>query len=382
MGEHPSTQNAFWFFFAGLFFILAGYGVRQDFFHPSHYVRHVGDDFVGILSDICLLAAACAYTQGREFQLRNALSWIVYSAPAMLLWTIMFELAGHQTSAFATVLELIPALAVSAIAITKLGWAFYARWTGVTGALFLLVCVVYAVLQFPAGLVDAENVILNSDLTLVWPLLAGGKIPLSFGFLSLLCSSAKPGVNIDVPKYSPTGSVSPLKWSDKEIGKVKEESRKLGHEVQFRSQTQAAARSKFEAPLAFICHDSRDKEIARKIAVGLQRMKCPVWYDEFSLKVGDNLRESIEAGLRSCKKCVLILSPNFFSNNGWTKREFDSIFTREILEERRLVLPVWLDVSKQQVFDYSACLLNIKGVDWTQVGEDETMRRLYLAIEP
>jgi hypothetical protein len=163
-----------------------------------------------------------------------------------------------------------------------------------------------------------------------------------------------------------------LRLSDEEIVKVKEEGRKLGHEVQFRSQTYAATRSKFEKPLAFICHDSRDKETARKIAIGLQRMMCPVWYDEFSLKVGDSLRESIEAGLRSCKKCVLVLSPSFFSNNGWTKREFDSIFTREILEEQRLVLPVWLGVGRQQVFDYSASLLNIKGLDWSQVGENES----------
>jgi TIR domain len=58
---------------------------------------------------------------------------------------------------------------------------------------------------------------------------------------------------------------------------------------------------------------------------------CPVWYDEFALKIGDNLRDSIERGLKECRKCVLVLSPNFLTNGGWTKKEFDSIFTREIL---------------------------------------------------
>jgi hypothetical protein len=175
---------------------------------------------------------------------------------------------------------------------------------------------------------------------------------------------------------------SETQLGDEEIVKLKEEGSRLGNEVQFRSQTHAMARSTFEKPLAFICHDSREKDIARKIAISLQRMMCPVWYDEFSLKVGDNLRESIETGLRNCKKCVLVLSPNFFSNNGWTKKEFDSVFTREILEERRLALPVWHGVSKQQVYDYSSSLLDVKGLDWNQLGEDEVCRQLCRAIEP
>lgn len=156
---------------------------------------------------------------------------------------------------------------------------------------------------------------------------------------------------------------------DTEVLKLQKEAEKLGHKLQFRSQDYVSERTKFEIPLAFISHDSRDKEeVAKPIAINLQRMLCPVWYDEFSLKVGDNLRESIEKGLKECKKCVLILSPNFFSNKGWTKKEFDSIFTREILEESRLVLPVWYGVTKQQVYDYSLSLLNVKGLDWNKLG--------------
>jgi hypothetical protein len=110
-----------------------------------------------------------------------------------------------------------------------------------------------------------------------------------------------------------------------QVAEFKAEARERGLDVQFRSQTFALERSKYEPPLAFISHDSRDKEIANKIAVNLQRMACTVWYDEFSLRVGDNLRDSIETGLKECKKCILVLSPNFISNKGWTKTEFDSI---------------------------------------------------------
>ncbi len=166
-----------------------------------------------------------------------------------------------------------------------------------------------------------------------------------------------------------------------EIDLLKRKARELNHELQFRSERFRQERSRHEKPLAFISHDSRDKDIvAKKIAVNLQRMLCPVWYDEFSLKIGDNLRESIEKGLKECKKCILVLSPNFISNKGWTKTEFDSIFTRQILEEQKLVLPIWHRVTKQDVYEYSPSLLNVKGADWEKLGEEEVCRQLYNAI--
>jgi hypothetical protein len=169
--------------------------------------------------------------------------------------------------------------------------------------------------------------------------------------------------------------------TESEVRALKEEGRKIGQEVQFRSKGHAMARAKFETPLAFISHDSRDKEaVARPIATTLQRMMCPVWYDEFSLNVGDRLRESIEKGLKECKKCILVLSPNFLSNSGWTKVEFNSIFTREILEDQRLVLPVWYNVTRQGVYEYSPSLVNVVGLDWSKHGEEEVCRRLYQVI--
>lgn len=165
------------------------------------------------------------------------------------------------------------------------------------------------------------------------------------------------------------------------VERLQAEAASLGHRLQFRSAEYVRGRIRFETPLAFISHDSRDKEaVARPIAVNLQKMLCPVWYDEFSLKVGDSLRESIEKGLKECKKCVLVLSPNFLSNNGWTKREFNSVFTREILEETTLVLPVWYQVTKEDVYDYSPSLLDVKALDWEQLGEDEVCRQLQRAI--
>lgn len=147
-----------------------------------------------------------------------------------------------------------------------------------------------------------------------------------------------------------------------------------------RSGTYLLQRSSHKQPLAFISHDSRDKDsIARKIALGLTSRICPVWYDEFSLKVGDRLRESIEKGLKECHRCILIVSKNFLMNDGWTKAEFDSVFTREILERRDVILPVWHDVTAQEVYQYSPVLANRFAINWAD-GEDQVIAKLHSAI--
>ena len=81
-------------------------------------------------------------------------------------------------------------------------------------------------------------------------------------------------------------------------------SKERGLHLTLRSTEYIETKMAIEKPLAFISHDSRDKEnIARVLSNGLSSRLCTVWYDEYSLKIGDSLRESIEKGLKECKKC-------------------------------------------------------------------------------
>lgn len=134
-------------------------------------------------------------------------------------------------------------------------------------------------------------------------------------------------------------------------------------------------------PRAFISHDSRDKEdIAQPIANKLMQMQCPIWYDEYSLTVGDSLRDSIGKGLKESDFCIVLLAPNFLGKGGWPKREYDSAFTREIIEDRNVILPVWCNVGRDEVYEYSPILADRVGLNWSE-GEDEVCRKLYLKIE-
>lgn len=154
-----------------------------------------------------------------------------------------------------------------------------------------------------------------------------------------------------------------------------------GHRLSIRDRVYAEERNRFSKPRAFISHDSRDKlAIAHPLAERLQKMLCPVWYDRFSLVVGDSLRESIERGLSEAEKCILILTPSFLSNDGWGKREYDSIFTREVVERRNVILPVWHGVTASDVFKYSPVLADRVGIQWSE-GVDAVASKLLRALD-
>jgi hypothetical protein len=106
----------------------------------------------------------------------------------------------------------------------------------------------------------------------------------------------------------------------------------------------------------FICHASEDKEpFVRELAETLRDRHVEVWYDEFSLKIGDSLRRAIDRGLGSSRFGVIVLSKAFFAKE-WPQYELDGLLQREIDARTTVLLPVWLDVSQSEVFQYSPSL--------------------------
>jgi len=154
-----------------------------------------------------------------------------------------------------------------------------------------------------------------------------------------------------------------------------------GFHVIVRDREYAVKRSAVEKPLAFISHDFRDKDdLVRELAHELSKLMCPVWYDEYSLRVGASLRESIESGLKETKNCIVVLSSNFLTNKGWGKAEFDSVFTREILEKQNVMLPVWHKVTVEQVYEYSPRLADKVGLS-SNIGVKELASKLSKEIK-
>lgn len=105
----------------------------------------------------------------------------------------------------------------------------------------------------------------------------------------------------------------------------------------------------------FISHASEDKVgVVDSLAEALRDMGLSVWYDDFELKIGDSLRRKIDHGLRRSRFGIVVLSRAFFKK-GWTNYELDGLVTRAVTGEQ-ILLPIWHDISKQEVIDYSPSL--------------------------
>lgn len=105
----------------------------------------------------------------------------------------------------------------------------------------------------------------------------------------------------------------------------------------------------------FISHASEDKEkIARPLAIALNSRGVSVWYDEFSLKLGDSLRQAIEAGLSRSRFGVVILSRHFFEKH-WPLQELNGLATREV-NGHKVILPIWHNLGFDEVRTYSPIL--------------------------
>ncbi|WP_157774464.1 TIR domain-containing protein [Acinetobacter junii] len=102
----------------------------------------------------------------------------------------------------------------------------------------------------------------------------------------------------------------------------------------------------------FISHASEDKDdFVRPLAETLQGLGLKVWYDEFSMKVGDSLRRKIDSGLRNSRYGTVVLSA-YFIKKEWTNYELDALVARE-MNGHKMILPIWHKITKSDVMNYS-----------------------------
>ncbi len=131
----------------------------------------------------------------------------------------------------------------------------------------------------------------------------------------------------------------------------------------------------------FISHASEDKKgFVRPLAEALQEHRVEVWYDEFSLKPGDSLRRSIDRGLSQSRFGVVILSKNFFQKR-WTEWELDGLVQRQLSSSDRLIIPIWHDVDRETVLNYSPSLADIVAIS-SKEGIDKIVADLLRILFP
>jgi hypothetical protein len=128
----------------------------------------------------------------------------------------------------------------------------------------------------------------------------------------------------------------------------------------------------------FVSHASEDKDdFVRPLASRLQAHGLKVWFDEFTLTVGDSLRRSIDRGLAASRFGIVVISPDFMRKE-WPQRELDGLVAREIAGVK-VILPVWHKITADQIRAYSPTLADRLAAS-SERGLDHVITELLLAI--
>jgi len=129
----------------------------------------------------------------------------------------------------------------------------------------------------------------------------------------------------------------------------------------------------------FICHASEDKgDVARPLAEMLSGKNLKVWYDDFTLTLGDSLRRSIDFGLAGSRYGIVILSPAFFKKD-WPQKELDGLTAKE-RSGVKVILPVWHNVDREYVLRYSPTLADRVAVS-TSKGLERVVEEILKAVD-
>ena len=111
-------------------------------------------------------------------------------------------------------------------------------------------------------------------------------------------------------------------------------------------------------PDTFICHASEDKvAIALPLHEALTQLGVYSWLDEPEIRLGQSIRQSIDAGLARCRSATVILSRQFFAKN-WTQYEMDGIVGRAMQGEI-LLFPIQHGITIQEIRDHSPSLAGL-----------------------
>ena len=110
----------------------------------------------------------------------------------------------------------------------------------------------------------------------------------------------------------------------------------------------------------FLSHASEDKDdVARPLAALLRELGLRVWFDEFELRIGDNLVAKLNAGINASRFGILVLSDAFFAKR-WTNHELDMLENLWVTEDR-IIFPIWHNITLEEIRAFRAWLANIIG---------------------
>lgn len=131
----------------------------------------------------------------------------------------------------------------------------------------------------------------------------------------------------------------------------------------------------------FISHASEDKiDVVKPIAEFLNSIGANVWYDAFTLELGDSLSRSIDKGLANSRFGLVVLSPAFFDKD-WPEYEFRGLVAKELGRDK-VILPIWHNVEREDVMSFSPSLADKLAVKTADNSTEEIALKVLAIVRP
>jgi len=126
----------------------------------------------------------------------------------------------------------------------------------------------------------------------------------------------------------------------------------------------------------FVSHATEDKEsfCDEFSKILKEKYGLEVWYDSVSIQWGDSIRTEIDKGLKKSKFGVVVLSRSYIKKY-WTNYELEGLFQRES-NGGKLILPIWHDITKKEVQDFSPSLAGKMAMNTAIMTADEIAEKL------
>lgn len=161
-----------------------------------------------------------------------------------------------------------------------------------------------------------------------------------------------------------TNSFEESEFSKDDVREVFED---FGYKIRIRDNAYRETILPNERWDVFISHDSTDSEFAREVYSELFRRRVYCWFDQSVLNPGDSLTKQIDNGLVKSDYAILVLSDNYIDNVGWASDEWQGLRSIAVAEDENVIIPVWLNVSVDDVRDFSPWLSQIVAIQASPV---------------
>lgn len=129
----------------------------------------------------------------------------------------------------------------------------------------------------------------------------------------------------------------------------------------------------------FISHASKDKlKAVNDIKNEICALGVNVWYDTDKISWGDSLSSVIDNGLRQCEFGIIVISRTYF-NSKWCNKELKFLVERNFDNDRKVILPLLLNVTISEAIKKYPFLEDIKMIEYKK-GQEKDVALLFAQV--